>query len=190
MATMTTEKMLEERLQQNPDSLAFSRLADIHRKAGNISRAIALCTKGVEQHPAYVTGRIILGRCYLEQEDLDKAVDAFTTVCRIDRRNIVAIKMLADIFLRQGLQEKAGDLYTLLARMDPYNEMLVRSASQMKGTGAHDLFEILGVTVEPVQQHMPAAPVPEEPPVSSPESAPPVSEELPVSRPEPDMAVT
>ncbi|MBN1127611.1 MAG: tetratricopeptide repeat protein [Chitinispirillaceae bacterium] len=148
MAIYMTEALLRQRLQSKPDSLAFSRLADLYRKSGNIAQAIDLCSRGVQRHPEYVTGHIILGRCYLEQENLDKAVTAFLGACRIDRRNIVAMKMLADIFMRQGLREKAGDLYALLAGIDPYNDVLMRSASANRGTGKRDLYDILGIPPE------------------------------------------
>jgi hypothetical protein len=145
MAAVMTEAKLKERLEAKPDSLAFSRLADLYRKSGNITQAIDLCVRGVEQHPEYVTGRIILGRCYLEQENLDKAVEAFIGVCGIDRRNIVALKMLADIFMRQGFHEKAGDLFQVLAGIDPYNDILARSAAQTRGSGKHAIHEILDI---------------------------------------------
>jgi hypothetical protein len=148
MATPMTEAKLRERLQARPDSLAFSRLADLYRKSGNITQAIELCVRGVEKHPDYTTGRIILGRCYLEQENLDKAVEAFVGVCSIDERNIVAIKMLADIFIRQGFHEKAGDLFLLLAGIDPYNDILARSAAQTRGSGKRTIRDILGIAVE------------------------------------------
>ncbi len=147
MATPMTEVKLKERLMARPDSLAFSRLADLYRKSGNITQAIDLCVRGVEKHPDYVTGRIILGRCYLEQENLDKAVEAFVGVCSIDERNIVALKMLGDIFMRQGFHEKAGDCFLLLAGIDPYNDMLARSAAQTKGSGKRNIRDILGITV-------------------------------------------
>ncbi len=137
---------LTERLQRNPNSLAFSRLADHYRKEGDVGRAVDLCTKGLERYPDYCTGYLILGRCYLEQEKLDKAVSALVNVCRIDRRNIVAIKMLADIFMRQGLLEKAADLYALLAKIDPYDALLARAPHRKKGSGGIDLFEILGLS--------------------------------------------
>jgi hypothetical protein len=171
MAAVMTEATLKERLQARPDSLAFSRLADLYRKSGNIAQAIDLCVNGVEKHPEYVTGRIILGRCYLEQENLDKAVESFVGVCRVDERNIVALKMLADIFMRQGHHEKAGDLFLILAGIDPYNEMLARSAAQTRGSGKRDIRDILGITVDRKREYAASAP-PSEPRAADTISAP------------------
>jgi hypothetical protein len=143
---------LENRLSRSPDSLAFSRLADSYRKRGDIGQAITVCTEGLQRHPECVTGHIILGRCFLEQEKLQEAMKEFSDVCRRDRRNLIAIKMMADIFSRQGMEEKAGDLYAILLKMDPENQSLVQLSANFKGTGKSGLFEILGI-----QQLAPAA---------------------------------
>ncbi|MBD3393751.1 MAG: tetratricopeptide repeat protein [Chitinivibrionales bacterium] len=136
---------LEERVQNNPSSLAFSRLADSYRKTGDIQRAIDICSKGLEAHPDYATGRIILGRCYLEQENFPGAIEEFKRVCQVDRHNHVALKMLADIYSKQDMKEKAGDLYAVLLGMDPGNPSLVHLARVFKGSGTRDIFRIVGL---------------------------------------------
>ncbi len=138
-------KALEEKLRTNPNSLIFSRLADSYRKVGDLQQAVSICTKGLKHHPDYVTGRIILGRCYLEQENYDNAIREFTKICQIDRRNQIAIKMLADIFSKQGMKEKAGDLYKLVLKMDPDNPSLIHFAGTLEGNNKNNLFEILGI---------------------------------------------
>ncbi len=139
-------KALEEKVQGTPGSYAFARLADAYRKRGDIVSAITMCKEGIRRHPTYPTGRIILARCYLEQENLPEAITEFQNVCRIDRRNIIALKMLADIFVKQGNPEKAGDIYALCARLDPHNSSFTRLASEYQGSGARGIFTILGIT--------------------------------------------
>jgi pilus assembly protein FimV len=143
---------LEVRYNNNPNSRFFSRVADAYRKEGDIARAIDICMKGLEAYPDYITGRIILGRCYLEQEKIDGAVQEFTRVCENDRKNHVAIKMLADIFARQGFENKAGDLYSMLLKMDPSNVSIKQLCSQYKPSGSIDLFEILGISAPQLQE--------------------------------------
>jgi tetratricopeptide (TPR) repeat protein len=153
MATLTGSVSLEERLRKNPGSLAFSRLADLYRTNGDIEQAIEVCTKGIEKHPDYLTARLVLGRCYLDRKDLEKAAEAFTLVCRKDRRNGAAIKQLAHIFRQQGLPEKAKALNSLLSKMDPYGASLSRPAER-DGVNSQDLLAIIGPYEEPA-----AAPV-------------------------------
>lgn len=146
---------LESQYQLEPDSFVFSRLADAYRKNGDTQKAIDVCASGLERHSNYVTGRIILGRCYLEQEDMASAVREFTRVCQLDRRNAIAVKMLADIFVRQEKNDKAGDLYGFLSHSDPENESLSHLAKSTQGSGAHDLYAVLNIALEPVGSEVP-----------------------------------
>ena len=126
----TAVDVFENRLADNPQLRIFARLADAYRKNGDIQKAVDLCVQGLQYHPMYVTGRIILGRCYLEQENYSSAINEFIKICEIDRRNHLAIKMLADTYVRQGFSEKAGDLYTILKQIDPFNSTLQQLSSQ------------------------------------------------------------
>jgi len=149
MASKTGEKetrSLESALKEHPGSLLFARLADAYRKEGNILQAIELCNSGIARYPEYVTARILLGRCYLEQQQADLAVKEFTTACSIDRRNHVAIKMLADTFIQQGMEEKAGDLFALLRTMDPDNISIKHLCSQYPSSGSTDLYSVIALT--------------------------------------------
>jgi tetratricopeptide (TPR) repeat protein len=139
----------ENRIAENPHSMVFARLADSYRKRGDIQQAIEVCSKGLTNHPDSITGRIILGRCYLEQEKTDDAVNEFISVIEYDRRNQVAVKMLADSFARQGLKDKAGDLYAYLSLMDPSNSSIVNLTETFPGSGKTDIFDILGVSPQP-----------------------------------------
>ncbi len=147
---------LEDKLKIKPNSLVFSRLADSYRKSGDVQQAISISVHGLESHPDYVTGRIILGRCYLEQENFNDAIKEFTKICQLDRHNQIAIKMLADIFSKQGMEEKAGNLYNLLFKMDPENPSLEHLITVFKGSNKSNLYEILGID-EGVVEITPAA---------------------------------
>ncbi|HEX7511043.1 MAG TPA: tetratricopeptide repeat protein, partial [Chitinivibrionales bacterium] len=139
----------ENTLKRNPASLVFSRLADSYRKRGDIQQAIEVCSRGLTDHPDSVTGRIILGRCFLEQEKLTEAMQEFVSVIEHDHRNQVALKMLADVYARQGMKEKAGDLYAYLCGFDPKNETLFNLVKTYAGTGKINIFEILGFSSPP-----------------------------------------
>jgi Tetratricopeptide repeat len=140
-------QVYENRLKGNPRSLVFSRLADSYRKRGDIQSAVDVCTLGLKNHPRSITGRVILGRCYLEQEKFKEAIQEFARVIESDPRNQVALKMLADVYARQGLKEKAGDVYAYLRVMDPENPSIVNLCANFTGTGRTNIFEILGLAV-------------------------------------------
>jgi tetratricopeptide (TPR) repeat protein len=134
---------MEERLGANPDSLVFSRLADYYLHNDEIDRAIETCKRGVMLHPDNTTGRIVLGRCYMRQERWKEAIDAFTEVCRLDSRNSMAIKLLGDLFARRGSSAPAGDLYRLVAAMDPFDAKMAAVAARVNGPEKTELFDIL-----------------------------------------------
>jgi tetratricopeptide (TPR) repeat protein len=140
-------QVYENKLKGSPRSLVFSRLADSYRKRGDIQQAVDVCSLGLKNHPRSTTGHVILGRCYLEQEKFKEAIREFTQVIESDHRNQMALKMLADIYARQGLKEKAGDLYAYLRAMDPENRSIVSLCTNFSGTGKTNIHEILGLAV-------------------------------------------
>lgn len=150
MKSRTAEQKIDSLMafyNDNPQSLVFSRLADIYRKEGNFSKAIEICINGLQNHPEYVTGRVVLGQCYYEQGNVQAALQEFLTVCSYDRKNQIAIKMLADLYSRQKMIDKAGDLYNLLHRMDPGNNSIRQLTKQFLPSGQTDLFTILGLSL-------------------------------------------
>jgi tetratricopeptide (TPR) repeat protein len=150
MTTRPADKdteLLEKRFRKSPESRLFSRLADNYRKVGNFSRAIELCLEGIQKHPDYVTGHIILGHCYFEQKKYNEAFEIFKKVCTIDRHNQIALKMLAEIFVRQNMNQKAGCIYQVLHNLNPYNKAIAKLVSQYPSDGITDLYDILGIEI-------------------------------------------
>lgn len=122
---MTVEKTiqrLEARLQDNPKSLLFARLADFYLKVGRTDEAIDLCLKGVNHHPSYVTGNFILGKAYLAKGDYEKAEEAFKKVLSHESQHLSAHKFLGDLMAKMGWENKAAIHYRDILRIDPLEE--------------------------------------------------------------------
>jgi hypothetical protein len=113
MATSEIEK-LERRYAENPQGLTFAPLAEVHRKNGDVTRALELLTAGLELHPNYIPASIVLGRCHQDLGDLSAAEAAFAHVLRLDDENVIALKSLADINERL---ERYGDAESWLRRL-------------------------------------------------------------------------
>src|SRR6478609_2102276 len=115
MALSEIEK-LERRYAENPQGLTFAPLAEVHRKNGDVARALELLRPGLTLHPNYVPASIVLGRCHLDLGDLPSAETAFSHVLSLDGENVIALKALADIAERQyRFDESERWLRTLLA---------------------------------------------------------------------------
>jgi tetratricopeptide (TPR) repeat protein len=121
MATSEIDK-LERRYAENPHGLTFAPLAEVHRKNGDVTRALELLRIGLELHPNYIPASIVLGRCHQDMGDLPAAAEAFAHVLRLDDENVIALKSLADINERQDCLEDAERWLRRLVLVDRSND--------------------------------------------------------------------
>lgn len=121
MATTEIEK-LERRYAENPQGLTFAPLAEVHRKNGEVARALELLKAGLELHPNYIPASIVLGRCHWDLGDLPAAEAAFAHVLRLDDENVIALKSLADINERLERFGEAQRWLNRLLTVDRSNE--------------------------------------------------------------------
>ena len=153
MATSEIEK-LERRYAENPHGLTFAPLAEVHRKNGDVPRALDLLTAGLELHPNYIPASIVLGRCHQDLGDLPSAEAAFAHVLRLDDENVIALKSLADISERQ---ERYGEAETWLRRLVTVDRSNDEAHDQLRRVEAAKQ----GSTAKPVEQKIEAVVVPE-----------------------------
>jgi len=92
---------LRRRVQKDPASIAFAQLAEEHRRVGQFDAAIEVARAGLQQHPAYLSARVTLGRALLETGRLDESAAEFEYVVRAAPDNLTAVRQLADIHQRR-----------------------------------------------------------------------------------------
>jgi tetratricopeptide (TPR) repeat protein len=137
MATSEIDK-LERRYADNPQGLTFAPLAEVHRKNGDVSRALELLRIGLELHPNYIPASIVLGRCHQDQGDLAAAEAAFAHVLRLDDENVIALKSLADIMEKQERLGEAEQWLQRLVSVDRSNDEAheqLRRVQEAKASG-------------------------------------------------------
>ena len=121
MALSEIEK-LERRYAENPQGLTFAPLAEVHRKNGEVQRALDLLGSGLALHPDYIPASIVLGRCHLDLGDVHAAERAFLHVLALDGENVIALKALADISERLLKFEDAERWLQTLISVDRSND--------------------------------------------------------------------
>jgi tetratricopeptide (TPR) repeat protein len=121
MALSEIEK-LERRYAENPQGLTFAPLAEVHRKNGDVARALDLLRAGLTLHPDYIPASIVLGRCHMDLGDLPAAEAAFTHVLALDGENVIALKGLADITERLYRFDEADRWLRTLLAIDRSND--------------------------------------------------------------------
>jgi len=91
--------------------LAFAPLAEELRRAGRLDEAVQTCRAGLALHPEYATGRAILGRALLDQNQLDAALSELDAVLVAAPEHLAALKGVAEIHARRGAAVEALATY-------------------------------------------------------------------------------
>ncbi len=133
MALSEIEK-LERRYAENPQGLTFAPLAEVHRKNGDVARALELLRSGLTLHPDYIPASIVLGRCHLDLGDLPSAETAFTHVLSLDGENVIALKALADIAERQYRFDESERWLEALLAVDRTNDEAREQLSRVEAS--------------------------------------------------------
>jgi tetratricopeptide (TPR) repeat protein len=102
---------LRRRVEADPASIAFARLAEEYRRDGRLEEAVRMCRLGLAQHPTYISARVTLGRALLALGRVDEAALELEAVLGEAPENLAAIRALAEARERRGDQASAHDLY-------------------------------------------------------------------------------
>ena len=160
MAYTSEIEKLEKRWAENPKGRNFAPLADAYRKAGELDRAIELCTAGLERHPDYVSAHIVFGRCLIDQKNDTGASDVFRKVLALDPENVLALKILAEIAARGGRFDEAAEWLGRLLSADPMNGDAAEALGRAKSKAAQSAPK---PAPEPVVRLVPEAAPPAQP---------------------------
>ena len=94
MSTGNPLEQLRRRMQSHATPTAFAALAEEHRRAGRLAEAVAVCREGLERYPAYVSGRVTLGRALLDSGDAVGAVTELEHAVAQSPDNLAAARAL------------------------------------------------------------------------------------------------
>ena len=115
-------RYLEVKLEKNPASILFARLADAYLQSERLEEAIEMCEKGIKKHPYYVTGHYILGKCYLKKKLFDQAEKELKRVLLFDPKYIAAHRDYGELMAQIGWNNTCEMSYEEILRIDPFNE--------------------------------------------------------------------
>lgn len=115
-------QFLSLRLQTNPDSYLFARLADTLLNNGEVDKAIEVCEDGLKRHPYYVTAHFVMGKCYLQKKMYDQAEKEFKRVLFFDPKFLAAHKYYAEIMQHIGWDNAVENSYRNIIQIDPLDQ--------------------------------------------------------------------
>jgi len=128
----------QKKLNENPDSLVFAPLADAYRKAGKLEEALRICTKGLQKHSTYTSGRVVLGRIYQEMGKREQAASELKKVLELDPDNMMAHSLLGSIYMQEKDYQAAIEEYQKILTLNPDDEGIQNSLKQAIEKAARD----------------------------------------------------
>ncbi|MRR05596.1 MAG: tetratricopeptide repeat protein [Deltaproteobacteria bacterium] len=112
-------KKYEDLLSKDSRSYCFAPLSELYRKLGLLDDAVAVAHRGIEAHPEYIGGFMALGRALYEQGNRDQAKFALEKVALATPENLLAQKILSQIYQEEGNLSAAERALHLLVTFNP-----------------------------------------------------------------------
>jgi len=112
-------KWLQKRLDDNPNTILFARLAERYLKKEEIDRAIQICERGLEFHPDYSTGYFVLAKCFLQKKEFELAEKQLKKILSMDPNYLLAQKIYGDLMTELGWEQSAESSYKKILEIDP-----------------------------------------------------------------------
>lgn len=143
---------LEQKFAENPRRF-FAPLANEYRKAGNPQRAMEICRAHLGQMPGHMSGQIVYGQALFECGDYRQARTVFENALAMDRENLIVLRHLGDLAMRDGDSAEAKQWYSRLLEIDPKDSVaisLVNEIDAAAGAGrTQDLVETASEAAQP-----------------------------------------
>ena len=95
------------------------RLAEMLLRRGMAGEALDTLERGLEVRPTYVAARVLRGRCLLALGRLEKAGEELEKVLAGDSTQLVAAKLLVEVWLGAAELERASEAVASYARLQP-----------------------------------------------------------------------
>lgn len=109
-------------LQSDPRAKVFAPLAEAYRKMGLIDEGIQVCLKGLGHNPDFASGRVALGRLYLEKGNLALAAEELQKAVDLSPENLLAQGLLGETYLKLRRPKEALGAYKMLLFLNPHDE--------------------------------------------------------------------
>ena len=125
-------------LARESSSLVFAALAEAYRKRRMPDQAIAVCRKGLQQHPDFVSGRVALARAYVDKGETDRAAKELERVVLIAPDNLIAQRLLLHIYEEKHDGDNLERTVHRILSLNPRDEQARKSWERMRSHPAAD----------------------------------------------------
>jgi len=135
------KKMLED----DPASKAFAPLAEGYRKMGMLEKALQIALDGVAINPHFNSGKVALAKVLMDLKRFSAAEELLKEVCSKDFDNLLAHRLLGEIFINNGNLESALESFKAALLANPMDRISAAMVSKLESVSAKqfepDLFK-------------------------------------------------
>jgi tetratricopeptide (TPR) repeat protein len=131
MSTPAIDKLLKK-LEREPNSLIFLQLAEEYRKESYYDDALLVCQDGLKRHPNYWSARVALGRIHREMGNIDQAREELEKVIKAVPDNLLANRLLGDIYMELNLNQEALKRYQLVQMLTPADAEVIQNIQKLE----------------------------------------------------------
>ena len=146
-----------EQWQQDPASIVFAPMADFLLSVGNTEEAIRICLEGLNHHPEFISGRLVLAKAFIQKREFERAKEELHRVLAkvpaqkrakelfvlIEVEKTAAVSptphwqtlTMAKIYAAQGHREQAREVCRSILKKEPHNEEAQLQLSRLEGEG-------------------------------------------------------
>ncbi|MGE0762004.1 MAG: tetratricopeptide repeat protein [Bdellovibrionales bacterium] len=128
-------------LQSDPKAKIFAPLAEAYRRMGLIDEGIQVCLKGLSYHPSFASGRVALGRLYLDKENPALAAEQLQQAVELSPENILAQGLLGETYLKLRRPKEALAAFKMLMFLSPTDEKALKMVRKLESLTADEYDE-------------------------------------------------
>jgi len=160
------KERLRQKIESYPNPILYARLAELYKTDGQIDAAVKVCEAGIRAFPDYGGTYLLLGQICFEQEDFDGALGYLEKASDLDHYNYMALKLLADTYMKLGRYTDAVEKLEQILYFAPGDEQVTEALKTARKAAG-----VVEAKPEKAQAPVSATPVPA--PISTPAPAPP-----------------
>lgn len=133
-----TLSQYERTLRKDPQSKVFAALADAYRELNRWDEAEAMAKDGVERHPEYVGGYLVLSRILILTQRADEAEEFLKKAVQLAPENLLAYQLLGQAYVSLKRPQEALKAHKMVLFLNPMSEKSRQAVEKLETLTALD----------------------------------------------------
>lgn len=121
------KERLRQKIESYPNPILYARLAELYKADSQIDAAVQVCQAGIRAFPEYGGTYLLLGQLSFERGDYDGALSYLEKATDLDRYNYMALKLLADSYMKKNRPKEAVERLEQILYFAPGDEVVMEA---------------------------------------------------------------